>query len=75
MVRQPEVVVRRKVDHDPPVEPRSRARRPFEDPRMQQETLLVQVGEPLLQVVEGAGHGKLTLSHYALPTDRPTEVS
>jgi len=56
VARQAEVVVGREVDHLAPVEDGSSAGRPLERPGVQQETLLVELGEPLLQEPERPGH-------------------
>ena len=52
MVRQPQVVVRRQVDDVAPVEPGACARRALERPRMQQQSLLAQLRELFLQMIE-----------------------
>ena len=46
VVRQSEVVVRREVDHVATVEPRAGAGGSLEGPRLQQQPLLVELGEP-----------------------------
>src|SRR4029077_2924252 len=73
VVRQTEVVVRREVDDVPAVEPRPGAGRSLEGPRLQQQPLLVEVGELLLQVVERTRHRNLTLPHTLWRPVRPTD--
>src|SRR5581483_792290 len=62
VVGQPEVVVRRQVDHLPAVEPRARPGRSLERPRMYREPLLLELVELFLQTVER--------SHVNLPGTR-----
>src|SRR5687767_551554 len=55
MVREPEVVVRREVDHVAPVVAGSRALRAFERARTQQHSISLERGQLLLQELERIG--------------------